>query len=306
MTTETLAEHLARFRNRLKITHNSAHTISAYSNDLQQFLRWVQERSRCTDPSLRDMNKSTIRGFLAHLVRLGYSSRSVSRKLAALRAFSRYLVLENVIDKNPTLGLASPKLERRLPDFLTKTEMSKLLSLPDVETLEGQRDLLILELFYATGLRVSELASLKLENFRLDENVLRVKGKRGKVRLIPLGERVMRDLVAYLERYQRDEGRRLEYHDYIFVKSNREPFSRQHIASIVNKYVKKVADRKKAHPHALRHTFATHLLNEGADLMSVKELLGHASLSTTQVYTHVSAEHLKKVYKQAHPRAEET
>ena len=181
--------------------------------------------------------------------------------------------------------------------------MKTLLQLPNVETLTGLRDYMILELFYATGMRVSELAQLKVENIRFDESVFRIKGKGNKTRLVPMGQHVARDLDAYLKKRKSEESVALEFKDFIFVKDNKEPFTRSQIAAIVHKYVKRIASKEKAHPHALRHTFATHLLNEGADLMSVKELLGHANLSTTQIYTHVSAEHLKKVYKDAHPRA---
>ena len=222
-----------------------------------------------------------------------------------MRAFEKYLVRENIIPENPALNIATKKKKKKLPDYLTEHEIKATLQMPDVNTLQGLRDLLILELFYATGLRVSELAALKLENVRFDENVLRIKGKGQKTRLVPMGRRISHDLDAYLKKRQIEENASLEFKDYIFVKTKKKPFTRVEIAQLVKKYIKKVAAKEKAHPHALRHTFATHLLNEGADLMSVKELLGHANLSTTQIYTHVSAEHLKRIYKKAHPRAKD-
>jgi integrase/recombinase XerC len=248
--------------------------------------------------------KTSIRGYLSQLVSANYSAKSVARKLASLRSFAKYLLREEIIENNPTLNIATPKLERRLPVYLNKQEMRKLLELPDTIDMNGHRDLLILKLFYSTGLRVSELAALKVDHFDFYNNTLRVLGKGNKTRIIPIGKNLNKDLLSYIEKSPKLMTN-LEFKNYIFVNSNNRPFTRQQLAKIVRNYIEKVTDSNKAHPHALRHTFATHMLNEGADLMTVKELLGHSSLSTTQVYTHVSAEHLRRIYKQAHPRAEE-
>lgn len=285
------------------IRHCSVHTIESYSNDLSQYQQFLQERYITENPELDQFNKMSIRGYLSDLVKKNYSSRSIARKLAALRSLAKYLMQQEILEKNPAINIATPKLDKRLPNYLTRKEMQRLLSLPNTKELEGLRDLLILKLFYATGLRVSELASLKKQQVDVRQNTLRVTGKRNKTRVIPLGNQLVSDLNNYFAKQSGANVSGLELNDYIFVNKNKEPFTRQKITSIVRSYVNQVADSKKAHPHALRHTFATHLLDEGADLMSVKELLGHESLSTTQVYTHVSAEHLKRIYKQAHPRA---
>ncbi len=284
--------------------HSSLNTKLAAQNDLNQFIQYLSERYKITPPELTLFTRAAIRGYLSTLVRRGLSPRSIGRKLSVLRTFSKYLVREDAIPINPTLAIASPKLDRRLPDYLSQTEIKAVLSLPDSRTKDGLRDLVILELFYATGVRVTELAGLRTKDINAKDGTIRVIGKRQKQRVVPMGNVVCRDLQAYLKLREDTETEIAEYGDYIFVKENRAPFSRQQIAYIVRSYIRRVADIDKAHPHALRHTFATHLLDEGADLMSVKELLGHANLSTTQIYTHVSAEHLKKVYKQAHPRAE--
>ena len=282
---------------------SSQNTIDAYEKDLLHYHDYVLDRFKIENPDFRYFSKASIRGFLGQLTTAKYSARSLARKLAALRSFAKYLIRENVIEVNPTLNIATPKFAKKLPTYLSESEVKALLQLPDTSTFEGLRDFLILELFYATGIRVSELVGLKIEHIRFDESLFRITGKGQKTRLVPMGQRVAHDLNDYLKKREREENASLEFRDYIFVKDNKEPFTRGQVAAIVQKYIKKVADKEKAHPHALRHTFATHLLNEGADLMSVKELLGHANLSTTQIYTHVSAEHLKKIYKKAHPRA---
>lgn len=282
---------------------SSVNTREAYERDLQQLAAFLAKRYNVQEPNVELLCRESIRGYLAHCKNAGLTPRSIARKLASLRAFSRFLIREEVLENNPTLNIASPRLDKKLPHYLTIAEMKALLQLPDVETLEGLRDFVILVMFYATGMRVSEVANLKLENLRFDQNVFRITGKGAKVRLAPMGEDLRKHLQKYLKRRQDEEKRTLEFNDYIFVKNRKEPFSREQIAALVRQYIMRVANVEKAHPHALRHTFATHLLNEGADIMSVKELLGHASLNTTQIYTHVSAEHLKKIYKSAHPRA---
>jgi integrase/recombinase XerC len=283
----------------------SEHTVAAYRNDLEQFAAYLCRRFRCEHPDLASFTRQAIRGYLSFMVNEKYTARSSARKLATLRAFAKYLIRENSISLNPTLNIASPKLNKRLPVVLTKDEMSLILNLPDRNTFEGFRDRLILELFYATGLRVSELAQLRLKNLQFSDETMRILGKRNKIRIVPMGRTVAGHLKEYLALFEPAMGYRLEHSDFIFVKHIKVPFTRQQVAEIVRSFVKQVANKEKAHPHALRHTFATHLLDEGADLMSVKELLGHSSLSTTQIYTHVSAEHLKRIYNANHPRAKE-
>lgn len=304
ITAYNISTWIPRFLRFLHVErHSSENTVQAYENDLIHFNDYLKKRFSIEQPEFDHFTKASVRGYLAHLTNLKYSARSLARKLASLRAFSKYLIRQDIIQINPTLNIATPKIKKKLPNYLSMPEMKALLQLPTVDTLDGLRDYLILELFYATGMRVSELATLKLENIRFDERVFRIRGKGNKTRLLPMGRRVAKDLDVYLKKRHVEEKVALEFKDYIFVKGYDEPMTRVQIASIVHSYIKRIAGKEKAHPHALRHTFATHLLNEGADLMSVKELLGHASLSTTQIYTHVSAEHLKKIYKKAHPRA---
>ncbi len=295
---------IPRFIRFLKVEKRSSdNTLEAYDRDLFQFCSFLAHHYQVEQAELQHMTKSSIRAFLADCNSAGLTPRSIARKLAALRAFCRFLIREDALEVNPTLNIASPRLDKKLPHFLTAAEMKALLQLPDTQTLEGLRDFVILALFYSTGMRVSEVINLKLENLRFDQGVFRITGKGNKIRLVPMGIDLGKHIQQYLQMRKSQEKLDLEFNDYIFVKNMKEPFTREQMAALVRKYIKRVANREKAHPHALRHTFATHLLNEGADIMSVKELLGHASLNTTQVYTHVSAAHLKSIYKKAHPRA---
>ncbi|MBN1466627.1 tyrosine recombinase XerC [candidate division KSB1 bacterium] len=307
VTAFNISTWIQRFVRFLQVErYSSDNTRAAYENDLLQFNDYLMKRYEIEQPEFSHLSKESVRGYLAHLTSLKFSARTIARKLASLRSFAKYLIREDVIKINPTLNIATPRIKKKLPSFLSEQEVKALLQLPNLHESAGLRDYMILELFYATGMRVSELASLKLENIRYDEGVFRIRGKGNKTRMVPMGQHVARDLQVYLKMRQEEENIALEFKDFIFVTNNRAPFTRNQIAAIVHGYIKRIAGKEKAHPHALRHTFATHLLNEGADLMSVKELLGHSSLSTTQVYTHVSAEHLKKVYKKAHPRSHRT
>jgi len=304
MTNYNIEYWIPRFVKYLQVEkRSSVHTRNAYEKDLYQFLEFLKQRYQNSNPGLDLFTRFTIRGFLSYMVEKQYTPRSTGRKLATLRAFSRYLVREGFLTVNPTLNIASPKLDKKLPQFVTKSEIKDLLKLPDVNTFEGLRDFIIIELFYSTGMRVTELINLRVRDINLNTGTLSILGKGNKRRVVPLGDSLFKDLQQYLKSRAEHDGTKLEYNDFIFVKKYKEPYTRQQIARIVNKYIKKIADADKAHPHALRHTFATHLLDEGADLMSVKELLGHSNLSTTQIYTHVSAEHLKRIYRKAHPRA---
>jgi integrase/recombinase XerC len=300
----TFAYHIPLFLKSLEVERRcSVHTRAAYENDLRQFSAYLSQSFSEENPSLDLFTRPIIRGYLARLVGDRFSPRSISRKLATLRAFAKFLMRSETLKNNPTLNIASPKLDRRLPDYLTRSEILKILQLPDKKSVEGLRNYVILELFYATGVRVSELIELRIRDVQFSQGTIRVKGKRAKERVLPMGNRVARDLSSFLDRIAGQGEYSGGYDDYIFKRDDGEKFSRQQIARIVGMYIKRVSTKEKAHPHALRHTFATHLLDEGADLMSVKELLGHSNLSTTQIYTHVSAEHLKKIYNKAHPRA---
>jgi len=295
---------LPRFLSYLEVERSASPlTLEAYRSDLEQFIQHLTLRYQAESVRAEHVTKAAVRGYLAGLVHQGYQSTSVRRKLATLRSFARFLVRENGFSQNPVLNIASPKVAKRLPDFLTEGEVKTLLALPDPATPSGQRDRLLLKLFYATGVRISEAAQLKINDLHFNENVIRVMGKRQKVRIIPLGGEVQKELYEFIQQRKQQGNRKLSSRDFVFLREDGQPFTRQQMASILHGYLCKAADRSKAHPHALRHSFATHLLDAGADILSVKELLGHSSLSTTQVYTHVSAERLKRVYRQAHPRA---
>ena len=299
----TFEQSLHSFFKYLRIERNASdNTIAAYRTDIELFLDFLTDLNGGNKPRVDMLQKNLIRRYLSQLYSKNYSRRSAARKLAALRTFCRYLVRQGIIKQNPTLGIATPKLEKRLPDFLSRDEVRAVLQLPDPATFEGLRDFIVLELFYATGMRVSEVAGLEYRNLLLQEGVFRIVGKGRKERLVQTGHELKTHLEYYLKRLADVYKRPLARDDRLFIDSEKRPLTRFQIADMVRKYVSKVADEKKAHPHALRHSFATHLLNEGADLMSVKELLGHENLSTTQIYTHMSADHLKKIYKKYHQR----
>ncbi len=303
---DTLTHWLSRFAHALEVErHNSVHTREGYTRDLMQLVEYLTERYRCEAPELALFDRGAVRGFLSHLLRKGYSARSIARKLATLRSFARYLVRESALPANPVLAIRSPKLPKRLPDFLTQDEVQRLLQLPPPESFAGLRDSVILKLFYATGVRISEAVQLQVADIQLWDGTVRVHGKRDKTRVLPLGRHLTTALQNYLRLRESVAAQNPLARDFVLLSDDGKPFSRQQLARLIQGYLLRVADKHKAHPHALRHSYATHLLDEGADILSVKELLGHASLSTTQIYTHVSAEHLRRVYKQAHPRAEE-
>ena len=281
---------------------SSENTMSAYRCDLEDFGAYLSARLDRDRPRCSDMNKQMIRGYLATLVRNHYQPRSIGRRLAAMRSFCRFLLREDVLSVNPTLGIASPKREKRLPHFLTKEEMKNALSLPDAQTFSGLRDRLVLALFYGTGMRISELIGLQVGHFNRQEKTLRVLGKRKKTRIVPVGRIITDILYDYFAMRTEHFSRPADRQDPLLVDDSGKAYTRQRLAYRVKKILQSFTAKKNAHPHALRHTFATHLLDEGADLMSVKELLGHTNLSTTQIYTHVSAEHLRRIYKNAHPR----
>jgi integrase/recombinase XerC len=289
----------------LQVERNcSPHTLEAYRTDLEQYYRFLALAYRLQQVETSHFTKESVRGFLGSLVHHRYDAVSIRRKLASLRSFAKYLVRENIFEVNPVMNIRAPRIAKRLPDFLTTTEIRELLQQPAREGRAAGPDQMILKLFYATGVRISEAIGLRIADVRFHEGVIRVLGKRQKVRVLPLGDHTAKELKRYLQERSRREQRELAADDFVLVRPDGLPFSRQQMAHLIRRYMRQVADPGKAHPHTLRHSFATHLLDAGADILSVKELLGHASLSTTQIYTHVSAERLKKVYKQAHPRAQ--
>jgi integrase/recombinase XerC len=287
----------------------SPHTVSAYRRDLDELVAFVDRHFKSDEWSWNQVDRLALRGYLAEMSRRGLARRSIARKLSAARSFFRYMHREDLVEANPARTVRSPKLERTLPSWLSKLEVERLFDVAEHGSMEntfrGTRDHAMVELFYATGMRLSELHGLDMQQLDLVSDQARVMGKGRKQRIVPLG----RPAVAALRRY---EVRRREVlarasldgdRQAVFVNDRGRRISRRQIQNIVRGFLDKVADDAGVSTHSLRHSFATHLLDAGADLMAVKELLGHVSLSTTRIYTHIAKDRLKKVYEQAHPRA---
>ena len=301
-----MTEHLRAFLRYLALNRNaSAHTVRAYQSDLSQLVAVTAASAGVKPNELQPghLDRAAIRRFLAELHKAGQSRATAARKLAAARTFLRYLRREELIDGDPGALVAAPKREVRMPAHLSETEMEALLAAASGDSPLGRRDRAILELFYASGLRVSELAGLGLEDIDLSRKMVRVLGKGRKERFVPFNTSTARALRAYLERRPAGppaSGRRA---DALFVNHRGGRLTVRSIDRIVRRYVAATSARTGISPHALRHSFATHLLQRGADLRVIQELLGHARLSTTQRYTHVNAAQLVDVYRKAHPRA---
>jgi len=277
----------------------SSHTIGSYANDIRQFLVYI-ESTGIDDPALA--TKNDIRSFVRHLSSNNYRAASISRKVSSLRSLYTYMVRHKFISHNPTLSIASPRKPKRLPAYLTEEAIVRMLNLPNEHTRDGCRDKAVLELLYGSGLRLAELIQLDRTDVDLTGGTVRVRGKGSKDRIVPLSGISIDTLARYVSSHASSGDEQSRKESPLFLVSNRR-ISRETVRAIVRKYIAKVSDIEKRSPHILRHTFATHLLNRGADLLAVKELLGHESLSTTQVYTHVSTEQLKKIYHKAHPKA---
>lgn len=274
----------------------SAHTIKSYETDLIQFKDFLE-----LDYELDDFNlvkQSYIRSFLVKMVDDKLSARTIHRKISSLKSFYKYLLRNGVISDSPVEGLSLPKLSKQLPVFVEESRLTLLLDQVEFEdSIEGVRDKLVLELLYGTGIRLSELIELKRVNVDLIERKIKVLGKRNKERILPISSIIIETINKYLAYSINDSSQ------YLLLTSKEEKLYPQLVYRIVKTHLTKVSPQKKKSPHILRHSFATHLLNKGADLNAVKELLGHANLSATQVYTHNTIEKLKSVYNQAHPRA---
>ena len=305
---------LQEFVNYLEVERGfSQHTVRAYLRDLDQFAIYLKSgptalraeapprRNSATLPMLRRASRDDVRAFLGHVQTSGASSRTSARKLAAIRAVYAFYTRDSTLPDNPARAVRPPKLARDLPDVLSIPEVTALVEAPDTSTRLGRRDRAVLETLYSSGIRAGELAELRLRSVDLIGGTLRVLGKRKKERLAHLGGPATDALDAYLR--ERKEYARTD-HDAVFVNARGGPLTSRSVQRIVEKYVRQtLPGRKTISPHTLRHSFATHLLNAGADLRVVQELLGHESLSSTQIYTHVSIDRLKEVYRQTHPHA---
>lgn len=277
----------------------SQHTVRSYRNDLEQFFLWLKSQDISFDP--KEITSADIRSWIVNLVENGYSPVSVHRKISSLRAFYRYLLRQAVVTENPLEKVILPKRAKVLPVFISEDSLEKLLEdYKFGDDFAGVRDKAIIEMFYLTGMRRAELIGLKDEDVDITGGVVRVKGKRNKERFIPLVGSFTTSLSNYLD-VRSKEG--IIDPEQFFVNKKGNKMYDKGVYNIVNRYLSMVTTVEKKSPHVLRHTFATHMLNHGADLNSIKELLGHANLAATQIYTHNTFEQLKKVYKQAHPRA---
>jgi len=279
----------------------SAHTVSAYASDLTQYSEYLASTYELNDTSEADYQM--IRSWIVQLNQDKISNRSINRKLSTLKSYYRFLIREGVVKSNPLSKIINPKASKRLPEFLDKSKTEFLFTQVEfADTPEGHRDRTILELFYATGIRQSELRTLTLESLDTDRMSLKVLGKRNKERIIPIGPHIVKLLTLFIKEF-RTLMVCANQNNFIFVNKEGGPILPLMVYRIVRKYLGLVSSRQKRSPHVLRHTFATHMLDNGADLNAIKEILGHSSLAATQVYTHNTIDRLKLIYKQAHPKA---
>jgi len=288
------------FLNHLKYERRySQNTITAYENDLDQFVLFGKKLVE--DFCVEEVDYHLIRQWIVSLMDNGISAKSVNRKISTLKTFFKFLMREGVIEKNPTDKVAIPKMGKKLPVFVQEKEMNRLLDGRFfTEDFEGRRDKAVVSLFYGTGIRLSELVGIRFPDLNLIEKMVKVNGKRDKQRLVPFPLEISGVLKDYInlrnELFPAAE-------NFLFLTGTGEPVYNKLIYRIVKRQLSLVTTVEKKSPHILRHSYATHLLNRGADLNAIKELLGHANLAATQIYTHTTFEQLKKVYKQAHPRA---
>ena len=286
-----MERYVEKFVRYLEIEKNySPHTTLNYALDLKDFFDFLG------DAPLEKVDYLALRKYLATLKEKNHRSRTVARHLSSLRSFFRFLVREGFLKTNPILSLASPKIDKHLPQFLTEEEVTKLIDTALSQDACGLRDKAMLETFYSTGMRISEVAGLNFSDIDQISGIVKVRGKGKKERIVPIGEQAL----AAIRRYQQVRGQQT---DAVFLNKHGRRLTTRGMRGLVHKYIMLASIKQGVSAHTLRHSFATHLLNRGADLRSVQELLGHANLATTQIYTHLTTEKLKNVYDKAHPRA---
>ena len=308
-----ISDQLNSYLDHLRYERNvSAHTLRNYESDLQQFLDYLnpsEEKAngkKRPEPNIEEIDHITIREWLATLHSDHKKKSSIARKLAALRTFFQFLVREGVVEANPAKLVATPRKEKKLPVHLSVEDAVRFIETPDADTDFGKRDRAILELLYATGVRVSELVQLDLRDIDFNNKLLRVFGKRRKERIVPFGEpaaKALREYLAVREKFLMNAPVTKRDAQPLILNYQGTRMTTRSVGRLVEKYIRMCAGIHDISPHALRHSFATHLLDSGADLRDIQALLGHARLSTTQVYTHVSMEKLIEVYDRAHPKA---
>ncbi len=296
-------EYLNNFKLYLEVERNfSIHTIRAYSSDILSFIIYLDEFK------LENVNYQKIKEYLSFIARFNYSKTTITRKISAIRMFYKYLYRENIVKNNPLKGVMAPKVQKKLPIFLTEDEINQILNTIPIDTVQGFRNRTIFELLYSTGIRVSELTSLNFGNLNLEENEIKVLGKGNKERIVLFSNTTKDFLRTYI-----DTARKMLYQDGykdtvnqdtpLFVNNTGYRLQAQSVRKILKNIIKQIELPKNVTPHKFRHSFATKMLENGADLRVVQELLGHASISNTQIYTHISSKHLKDVYNKTHPRA---
>ncbi len=293
-------DYLQEFTNYIAVERGLApNTLESYGRDLRQYLDYLHDKKGI---SPTEATQPIVGGYLLYLQAKGRAASTISRALAAIKAFYHFLVREQIINRDPTINLDAPKQEKRLPRVLSVESVVELLEQPDLKTPSGIRDRTMLEVLYATGLRVTELVTLKISDVNLKEGYIKCTGKGSKERIVPLGKVAIKYLQFYLE-HARKFLASDPAEEVLFLNHHGHGLTRQGFWKIIKKYAEKIDAVESITPHTLRHTFATHLLENGADLRAVQELLGHADISTTQIYTHLTKNRLKEVYDKAHPRA---
>lgn len=299
LTVKNFGFYCDAYLQHLKIEKNASEfTICSYRTDLRQFFQFIQNHE------YSEITRKSLRSFLAELYNAGLKPATINRKLACLRSFFKFLCVREVVETNPADTLFFLKKEKRLPAIFDYDTIIAALKIPGVDSFDGLRDRVILEMFYSTGIRLRELVGLDINDIDFNNNVITVVGKGSKQRLVPLGKSIVKIVEDYLSVRKQRLGAVKKTSNALFIHKNCKRISPRQVQARVRKYLLLASQKDRAYPHMLRHSFATHLLEEGADLIAVKDLLGHSSLSTTQIYTHLTADRLKKVYKQAHPRAE--
>lgn len=276
----------------------SKHTIVNYRLALNQFYDYMVEEYDDV-PMVESIGSDDISPYLGWLFDKGHSRNTLRARIAAVKSFFSFLYKREIIDKNPASVVATPKKEKRLPSFLSKSEVENLIDSFDSDSFDGSRNIALIELIYSSGLRISEALSIRINDFDFSQNSLKVTGKGNKERIVPVGRKAKSAIIKYLQ-YRNNS---FSHDDLLFLGKNGKKLNPATAYRIVNRAMKGVTESKQKSPHILRHSFATHLMDNGADISSVSEMLGHSSLSSTQVYTHVSIERLKKAYKEAHPKA---
>ena len=291
---------LEQFINYIEIEkHYSFYTVKNYELDLESFYDFLNKENIT---NIKDIDFKVIRLYLTVMYEKKYSKKTISRNISSLRSFFKYLIKHEHIKTNPMLLISNPKQDHKLPNFLYYNDLEKILEIPDTNTPLGHRDALIIELFYSTGIRVSEIINIKLNDIDYSKNRIKILGKGNKERYVLYGDVCSKLLNSYI-----NEKRNIilgdKHNEYLFINHLGNKLTSRGVEYILSKIIKQSDLKTKISPHTLRHTFATHMLNEGADLKSVQELLGHENLKTTQIYTHVSNERLREVYLHSHPRA---